>query len=115
MVITSPDMVFFNQIKGQNMTGNFRDNAMETLKVAGSAQCIYYMLDKEDAYIGVNQTDCSLMIFRFENKKSKTSAFTQSPIQTISPIDQIDHEAIKTKRFKWDLEKRPLTRFDIYQ
>ena len=26
---------------------------LETLKVAGSAQCIYYMLDKEDAYIGV--------------------------------------------------------------
>ena len=115
MVITSPDMVFFNQIKGQNMTGNFRDNAMETLKVAGSAQCIYYMLDKEDAYIGVNQTDCSLMIFRFENKKIKNIRFYTEPNSTISPIDQIDHEAIKLKGFKWDLEKRPLSRFDIYQ
>ncbi len=115
LVITSPDMIYFNQIRGQTMTGNFKDNAMETLKVAGSAQCVYYMLDKEDAYIGVNQTDCSLMIFKFENKKIKNIRFYTEPNSTISPMDQIDHNTIKLKGYKWEIEKRPLSKTDIFQ
>lgn len=43
LVITSPDMIFFNQIRGNTMTGNFVDNALDELKVTGKSQCIYYM------------------------------------------------------------------------
>lgn len=115
LVITSPDMIFFNQIRGNTMTGNFADNALDELKVTGSSQCIYYMQDDEKAYIGVNQTDCSLMIFKFEAKKIKNIRFYTEPNSTISPIDAVDHEAIKLKGFNWKLEKRPLTMADILQ
>ena len=54
---SSPALIgIFQPNQGQNMTGNFKDNAMETLKVAGSAQCIYYMLDKEDALGSIKPT-----------------------------------------------------------
>ena len=115
LVITSPDMIFFNQIRGNTMTGNFVDNALDELKVTGSSQCIYYMQDDEKAYIGVNQTDCSLMIFKFEAKKIKNIRFYTEPNSTISPIDAVDHEAIKLKGFNWKLEKRPLTMADLLQ
>lgn len=115
LVITSPDMIFFNQIRGNNMTGTFKENELDELKVTGSSQCIYYMQDDEKAYIGVNQTDCSLMIFKFEAKKIKNIRFYTEPNSTISPLDKVDHEGIKLKGFKWQLEKRPLSMADILQ
>lgn len=115
LVITSPDMTYFNQIRGNRMTGTFAENQLETLKVTGSAQCVYYMLDDEEAYMGVNQTDCSLMIFRFESKKIKNIRFYTEPNTTISPMDKIDHDAIKLKGFMWELNKRPLSVRDLFQ
>ncbi len=113
LVITSPDLLFFNQIRGNKIVGLFKDSAIEKLKVNGDAQCIYYMLDDDDAYIGVNQTDSKSMIFQFENKKIKDIKFYIDPKSTLTPMDKADHEKIKLKGFSWQLNKRPLNSRDV--
>jgi lipopolysaccharide export system protein LptA len=113
LVITSPDLIYFNQIRGNKIVGKFKDKSLENLKVNKSAQCIYYMLDDENAYIGVNQTDCSLMIFSFENKKIKNIRFYTQPKSVLTPMGEINHENIRLKGFKWLLDKRPMSIEDL--
>ncbi|MBK8700255.1 MAG: hypothetical protein IPN29_12290 [Saprospiraceae bacterium] len=115
LVITSPDLQFYNQIKGNKVVGSFKDNQLDQLKVTGSAQCLYYMLDDDDGYIGVNQTECSLMIFQFQNKKIRDIRFYTEPTSTLSPMNAVDHDAIKLKGFKWEVAKRPSSPTDLLQ
>ncbi len=113
LIITSEDLIYFNQIRGNTIVGTFKDKTIDHMKVNGTAQCIYYMLDDDKAYIGVNQTDCSLIIFKFENKKIKNIRFYSEPKSVLSPMDKIDHETIKLKGFKWQLERRPMSLEDL--
>jgi lipopolysaccharide export system protein LptA len=107
LVITSPDLEYFNQIGGNKIEAHFVDKALDKMKVLGNAQCIYYMLDDDDAYIGVNQTDCATMTFTFKKKKIDNITFYKDPTSILSPMDKIDHDKIKLKGFRWDIDRRP--------
>ncbi len=60
---------FFNQIKGKQLEGFFLDEEIDRFTVTGSSQSIYYMADDEEAFIGVNTTDCSILKFNFEENE----------------------------------------------
>jgi lipopolysaccharide export system protein LptA len=113
LVITSDDLFYFNQIRGNKIIGTFKDKTIDQMKVNGNAQCVYYMLDDDKAYIGVNQTDCSLIIFKFEAKKIKDIRFYLEPKSVLSPMDKVNHDEIKLKGFKWELDKRPRSLDDL--
>jgi lipopolysaccharide export system protein LptA len=107
LVITSPDLIYYNQIGGNKIDASFLDKSVNKMNVLGNAQCIYYMLDDDDAYIGVNQTDCTSMTFFFKEKKIDQIRFYKEPKSTLYPMDKANHEDIKLKGFKWQSEHRP--------
>jgi lipopolysaccharide export system protein LptA len=113
LVITSPDMYYFNQIGGNKIEASFVDKSIDKMKVTGNSKCIYYMLDDEDAYIGVNQTDCTSMTFEFKEKKIDNIRFYKDPKSILSPMDKLNHDEIKLKGFSWDLDKRPMKIEDL--
>src|SRR5690625_7843067 len=58
-IITSPDSVFFNQIKGRDIKAYFEEGKLVRTDVEGNAESIYFPLDEENAYIGMNIIVCS--------------------------------------------------------
>ncbi|HHM20780.1 MAG TPA: hypothetical protein ENJ20_02045, partial [Bacteroidetes bacterium] len=68
-ITNTPDEVFFNQIKGRNSTAQFDSSELRIVRVAGNAESVYYALDDERAYIGVNKTVCSEMKIIFGNNE----------------------------------------------
>ncbi|HEY4798593.1 MAG TPA: OstA-like protein, partial [Bacteroidia bacterium] len=61
MIISKEDSVKYNQIKGKDMTGYFKDNNIVKIFVEGNGQTIYFAKDKKK-FIGVNKADCSNMM-----------------------------------------------------
>ncbi|RME11632.1 MAG: hypothetical protein D6816_01860, partial [Bacteroidetes bacterium] len=61
-IVNTPDELFFNQITGKNSTANFEDSQLRNVRVSGNAESVYYALDDDDAYIGVNKAICSEML-----------------------------------------------------
>lgn len=108
LVVTSNDFVYFNQIRGKKMVATFMENTIHKLFVYGNAECLYYMLDDDDAYIGANKTESASITFEFENKKIKNIRFYKEPSSVITPMKDADHEKLKLKGFKWEINKRPL-------
>lgn len=115
LVLTSPDLIYFNQIGGNVINSQFMEGRLKNMKVNGNARAIYYMLDDDKAYIGVNQTDASFMVFDFEEKKIRHIRSYTDPKSEMKPIKGTDHEALKLKGFEWKIALRPLSIVDLMQ
>lgn len=106
-IINTPDELFYNQITGKNSTANFEDSQLRNVRVSGNAESVYYALDDDDAYIGVNKAICSEMLILFANDKVDGIVFYAQPQASLMPMKSTDHEAIKLKGFKWRYVERP--------
>ena len=114
LIVNSPDELFFNQIKGRDITAFFAENNLRKMVVEGNAESLYYALDEEKAYVGVNKTICSDMILRFgDNSINKISCLT-TPKGKMLPMRQTNHEEIKLNGFFWETKSRPKSIDDLF-
>ncbi len=114
LIINSPDFIFFNQIKGRDITARFLSSQIHDMFVEGNSEALYYAQDDRDAYIGVNKAVSSTMNLLFENKKIKDIFFLTNPESKFIPMKKANHEALKLKGFNWAPEKRPRTLEDLF-
>lgn len=115
LVINSPDAIYYNQIQGKKINGIFEDGSLESMKVNGNAQMLYYMIDDKDtSYIGVNRTECSFMIFQFTDKKISDIRFYINPTSKILPMEGTDHEEIKFKGFDLRFDEKLKSKEELF-
>ena len=112
-IVNSPDEIYFNQIKGKNMTAFFKDDELQKMRVKGNAESIYYIVDEDDAYSGVNKCVCSSMLINFGDNEITDIFFYTNPTSNLFPMRKADHNALKLPGFKWDRDRRPKSRFDL--
>ncbi len=112
-VINSPDAKYFNQVKGRDITAFFQNDTLRTTRVVGNAESVYYALDEGQAYIGVNQVQCSDMTLQFEANQVSGIRFYTEPQSILTPMLQAKHDALRLKGFRWDYDKRPRSKKDL--
>lgn len=113
-ILNSPDEVFFNQIKGKNIIAHFDSSQLYRMDVLGNAQSVYYPIDEEGGYVGVNKTICSEMQLNFANNAVQDILFFTQPEGKLEPMGAVDHEAIKLEGFDWQVEPRPKSLDDLF-
>lgn len=106
-IINSKDELYFNQIKGRDITAFFENDDLRRMNVDGNAESVYYVLDDAQAYMSVNKMICSSMIVMFGDNKVEGIRFFTQPKATMTPMKQANHDALKMKGFKWDIVRRP--------
>ena len=114
-IVNSPDEIFFNQIKGKNSIAFFEEGEIRRVRVEGNAESVYYALDDEDAYIGVNKTVCSEMMIFFGNNEVEGIRFYADPKATLFPMKKADHEGLKMPGFSWEIKRRPQSVDDLFK
>lgn len=112
-IINTPDEVFFNQIKGKNSTAFFENSNLRRVRVSGNAESVYYALDDDRAYMGVNKAICSEMLIEFGDNKVEGIHFYTEPKATLLPMKKADHEQLKMQGFNWQIEKQPRSVEDL--
>jgi lipopolysaccharide export system protein LptA len=113
-VINSEDGLLFNQIKGKHTTAFFRDDEVREMLVEGNAQAVYYALDDQRAYIGVNETQCSEMRLYFGDNQVESIKFYSQPAGTFTPMRQAGNETKKLEGFFWEKKRRPRRIEDLF-
>jgi lipopolysaccharide export system protein LptA len=108
------DTTKYNQIKGKNMIGYFRDNKLFKIKVEGNGQTIYYGKNKKNKIIGVNRADCSDLWIYLEDNKLQRIVLLVKPDATFSPLKDVAPADLFLKNFKWFIAKRPKDRYSIF-
>ena len=98
----------FNQIKGRKINAIFDNNAvLETIKVEGNGESVYFALDDKNKIIGLNKVQCSTMQFYFKEKKIKQIVFRGKPESLLVPPKEITKEDMKLEKFEWKVANKP--------
>ena len=113
-MLNDVDSVHYDQVKGRNMFGTFKNNELRTLYVSGNGQTMYYIYDsKQGEYIGGYRADCSNMLIKLSEKKVQTINFMVKPHSIIYPLDKIPIGEQRLKGFKPRFEEKPNSRNDL--
>ena len=113
-IINSPDELFFNQVKGKNVTAFFEENELRRMAVVGNAKSVYYAIDDEGGYVGVNKTVCSEMLLFFGNNEVEKIKFFTQPKAEMMPMQQANHNTLKMDGFFWEKSRRPTSIDDLF-
>lgn len=113
-VIEEIDSSRFQQIKGKNLIGYFRDNSIYKIEISGNGESIYFAVE-EGELIGVNQSTCANMDIYLEDGKIRDIYFLKNPDGSLDPPL---HKAPSTRRlekFIWLKNQRPVDKNDIFR
>jgi len=113
-IINSPDELFFNQVKGKKIEADFVENNLHQMFVSGNAESVYYALDEQQAYVGVNKTVCSEMKLLFADNQVNEIMFYNQPSGRLDPMGAVDHEKLRLTGFIWQKDIRPKGIDDLF-
>jgi len=115
-ITSEVDSQNFNQVKGKQMVGYFKDNAINRMFVYGNGQSIYYALEDEESnnILGINKADCTNMILRFKKNKAQQITFLTEPAATLYPVEKFPKEELFLKGYNWQDHRRPKSKNDIF-
>ncbi len=89
------------------------DPALRRIAVEGNAESIYYVLDDQKRYIGVNQIVCSQMLIHFGDNQVEGIRFYTEPKASLTPRRQVNHRTLRLEGYRWEIEKKPLSKLDL--
>ena len=113
-VVNSPDLIFFNQLKGRVIDLHFRADTLNFLDVNGNVESLYFLMDENNAYIGMNKMLSAQMRAYFSENKIKRLTFFQQPDGTAIPMSQVGSNPEKLSGFNWDESFRPVSFEDLF-
>ncbi|MEM1216148.1 MAG: hypothetical protein AAGJ82_10710, partial [Bacteroidota bacterium] len=93
---------------------SFDSSELRIMDVLGNAQTVYYPLDEEGGYIGVNSTICSEMRLFFGNNTITRLRFETAPEGKLEPMGAVNHKEIRLEGFDWQTESRPKSLDDLF-
>ena len=104
----------YNQVKGLNLYGKFRDNKLYEVDVVKNTEVIYYMRNDEQELIGINKNVSSSINMKLDGNKVDTITFFKQVDGDIYPEADLPENARKLKGFVWRGEERIKTKEDIF-
>jgi lipopolysaccharide export system protein LptA len=116
MVINKTSDGFYNQMAGKTLNGFFKDGNIDYIRVKGSpAESIFYPQDNDSAYIGMNRSKGDVIDIIFTNKEINKIKFINDVDGTLYPMNQIPAAVKFLKNFKWQDERRPKNKLELFE
>lgn len=105
----------FNQIKGLNLYGKFRENKLYEADVVKNTEVVYFMRNDKNELIGINKNVSSRINMTMDDKsKVETITFFDTVDGDIYPDKDLPENARKLRGFVWRGDERIKTKEEIY-
>ncbi|WP_298520249.1 OstA-like protein [uncultured Kordia sp.] len=104
----------YNQVKGQNLYGKFKDNKLYEVDVIKNTEVIYFMYNDKSEFIGINKTICSAINLTLNNNQIEDITFFTRPDGVIYPDADLPKNARKLRGFIWRGDERMYSKDDIF-
>ena len=104
---------FYNQMKGTIIRAEFEDGQIHFMQAKGNAENVYYGLDENKHFTGVNKSEAEMIDIDFEDNKPRKIVWRNNLTGNAYPMRQVNHEELKLRNFKWQDERRPKSKYDI--
>ena len=104
----------FNQVKGINLFGKFREGKLHDVDVIKNTEVIYYMRNDANELIGINKNVSSKINMILENNAVETITFFNNVDGDIYPEIDLPENARKLKGLVWRIDERIKSKDDIF-
>ena len=105
---------FFNQIRGNRLNGVFKDGNIDYIRAKGNAESVYYLMDDDSAYLGMNYARADAISMYFVEKELKKVTWVNGVEGTTYPFRQIPQDKKELRNFKWQENRRPKTKYELF-
>ncbi|MBI1341851.1 MAG: OstA family protein [Terrimonas sp.] len=109
------DPEVYNQVQSRRLDAWFTDGDIDSARARGGAQSIYYLQDQDSAYTGVNQSECDLYDIYFFQQELKRIVARSGVKGTLWPIRQKSPTEMRLQNFKWMDDRRPKSKYELFQ
>jgi hypothetical protein len=106
------DAVHYNQIKGRDMYGHFRDNELYLLDVEANVQTVFFMTEEEVITNVILGESKNMQIFVKERKMTRVK-YIDEPEIPVHPLNLLPENQQQLRGFNWRENDRPKTRYDV--
>jgi hypothetical protein len=109
LMIMEIDTMYYNQVKGKDMTAHFSGGRVYRNDVDGNAQTIYYMQNEDNPEVtGLMYIESASITFYLVDKEIDKISYKQNPSYVIYPMAMIpETQELRLKDFDWYYDKRP--------
>ena len=105
----------YNQVKGLNLYGKFKDNKLYDVDIVKNTEVVFYMRNDANELIGINKNVSSKINMTMDDKsKIDTITFFNQVDGDIYPETELPENARKLRGFLWRGEERIKTKEDIF-
>ncbi len=104
----------YNQVKGQNLYGKFRDSKLYEADIIKNTEVVYFMRNDNHELIGINKNVSSKINLTLDGNTIDTMTFFTNVDGQIYPEKDLPENARKLRGFIWRGEERIKTKEDIF-
>lgn len=104
----------YNQVKGLNLFGKFKDGKLHDVDVIKNTEVVYYMRNDDHELIGINKNVSSKINLILENNDIETITFFNKVDGDIYPEADLPENARKLKGLRWRGDERIKSKDDIF-
>lgn len=114
-IISRDTVKGFNQIKGKDMHGYFKDNELCKVIVEGNSETIYWVREDDGSLIGINKAVSSNMTIRIKENKVQRITYHGQTKANLNPEKDMQPLDLQLRDFKWLESDRPTKKEDIFK
>ena len=104
----------YNQVKGLNLYGKFKDNKLYEADVVKNTEIIYFMRNDEQELVGINKSVSSRINLTLEDNKIDAITQFEKPDSDLYPEKDLPENARKLRGFIWREDERIRSKDDIF-
>ena len=115
LAVEHVDSTFYNQVSGKEIKAYF-DGAgeLEKVDILGNVLAVYYLLEEDSTYIGMNYSETSVMNIYVADRQMYKLVMSPGSNGNIYPMSQRPEDKIFLPSFLWLEELRPKSKDDIF-
>jgi lipopolysaccharide export system protein LptA len=105
---------YYNQLKGNKLNAWFEEGSISKMRTKGNAENIYFAIDKENKFIGMNHSNAQIIEITFENNEPAKVVFRNQLTGIMNPMGQTPKSQTLIRGFKWQDELRPKSKKELF-
>nr|WP_246282547.1 OstA-like protein [Flavobacterium agri] len=104
----------YNQVKGVNLYGKFRENKLYEVDIVKNTECIYYVRNDNHELVGINKSAGSRINLLLTDNKIDILTVFESPAGELTPEKDFPENVRKLRGFIWRGDERIKSKDEIF-
>lgn len=104
----------YNQAKGINLYGKFKENKISEIDLVQNAEMIYYLYNEDDELAGIDKGICSKIHLELEENKITTATRFTNPEAMTYPDNEFPENIRKLKGFNLRMDEKINSQSEIF-